>query len=307
MTGSLTYTFTPDQSGERLDKLLADLFPEQSRAQWQRHIKEGNVRLNGRSVKASYRIEGDEQLTANLPPVQETDLQAEAIPLDIRYEDGDMIVVNKAAGMVVHPAAGHDSGTLVNAILAHCPDIEGIGGERRPGIVHRLDKETSGLMVVAKNERALRHLQNQFRRRTVHKQYLALVEGQIQPSEALVDAPIGRDPRQRKRMAVIPPNSSATAREAQTQYRAQQYFDEYTLVACQPHTGRTHQIRVHMAYIGFPLVGDKVYGRRRQTLPIKRHFLHAAELGLQRPSDDQPLHLQAELPDDLQQIIELIR
>jgi 23S rRNA pseudouridine1911/1915/1917 synthase len=307
MTGSLTYTFTPDQSGERLDKLLADLFPEQSRAQWQRHIKEGNVRLNGRSVKASYRIEGDEQLTANLPPVQETDLQAEAIPLDIRYEDDDMIVVNKAAGMVVHPAAGHDTGTLVNAILAHCPDIEGISGERRPGIVHRLDKETSGLMVVAKNERALRHLQNQFRRRTVHKQYLALVEGQIQPSEALVDAPIGRDPRQRKRMAVIPPNSSTTAREAQTKYRAQQYFDEYTLVACQPHTGRTHQIRVHMAYIGFPLVGDKVYGRRRQTLSLKRHFLHAAELGLQRPSDDQPLHLQAELPDDLQQIIELIQ
>jgi 23S rRNA pseudouridine1911/1915/1917 synthase len=307
MTGSLTYTFTPDQSGERLDKLLADLFPEQSRAQWQRHIKEGNVRLNGRSVKASYRIEGDEQLTANLPPVQETDLQAEAIPLDIRYEDDDMIVVNKAAGMVVHPAAGHDTGTLVNAILAHCPDIEGISGERRPGIVHRLDKETSGLMVVAKNERALRHLQNQFRRRTVHKQYLALVEGQIQPSEALVDAPIGRDPRQRKRMAVIPPNSSATAREAQTQYRAQQYFDEYTLVACQPHTGRTHQIRVHMAYIGFPLVGDKVYGRRRQTLPLKRHFLHAAELGLKRPSDDQPLLLHAELPEDLRQIIELIQ
>jgi 23S rRNA pseudouridine1911/1915/1917 synthase len=307
MTGSLTYTFTPDQSGERLDKLLADLFPEQSRAQWQRHIKEGTVRLNGRSVKASYRIEGDEQLTANLPPFQETDLQAEAIPLDIRYEDEDMIVVNKAAGMVVHPAAGHDRGTLVNAILAHCPDIEGISGERRPGIVHRLDKETSGLMVVAKNERALRHLQNQFRRRTVHKQYMALVEGQIQPSEALVDAPIGRDPRQRKRMAVIPPNSSATAREAQTHYRAQQYFDEYTLVACQPHTGRTHQIRVHMAFIGFPLVGDKVYGRRRQALPLKRHFLHAAELGLKRPSDDQPLLLHAELPEDLRQIIELIQ
>jgi 23S rRNA pseudouridine1911/1915/1917 synthase len=307
MTGSLSYTFTPDQSGERLDKLLADLFPEQSRAQWQRHIKEGNVRLNGRSVKASYRIEGDEQLTANLPPFQETDLQAEAIPLDIRYEDEDMIVVNKAAGMVVHPAAGHDRGTLVNAILAHCPDIEGISGERRPGIVHRLDKETSGLMVVAKNERALRHLQNQFRRRTVHKQYMALVEGQIQPSEALVDAPIGRDPRQRKRMAVIPPNSSATAREAQTHYRAQQYFDEYTLVACQPHTGRTHQIRVHMAFIGFPLVGDKVYGRRRQALPLKRHFLHAAELGLKRPSDDQPLLLHAELPEDLRQIIELIQ
>ncbi len=307
MTDSLTYTFTPDQSGERLDKLLADLFPEQSRAQWQRHIKEGSVHLNGQPVKASYRIEGDEQLTAVLPPVQETDLQAEAIPLDIRYEDGDMIVVNKAAGMVVHPAVGHESGTLVNAILAHCADIEGIGGERRPGIVHRLDKETSGLIVVAKNERALRQLQNQFRRRTVHKQYLALVEGQIQPAEALIDAPIGRDPRQRKRMAVIPPHSSATARAAQTEYRAQQYFDAHTLVACRPRTGRTHQIRVHMAYVGYPLVGDKVYGRRRQTLPIKRHFLHAAELGLKRPSDGQAIRLQAELPEDLQQIVAMLR
>ena len=307
MTDSLTYTFTPDQSGERLDKLLADLFPEQSRAQWQRHIKEGSVHLNGQPVKASYRIEGDEQLTAVLPPVQETDLQAEAIPLDIRYEDGDMIVVNKAAGMVVHPAVGHESGTLVNAILAHCADIEGIGGERRPGIVHRLDKETSGLIVVAKNERALRQLQNQFRRRTVHKQYLALVEGQIQPAEALIDAPIGRDPRQRKRMAVIPPHSSATARAAQTEYRAQQYFDAHTLVACRPRTGRTHQIRVHMAYVGYPLVGDKVYGRRRQTLPIKRHFLHAAELVLKRPSDGQAIRLQAELPEDLQQIVAMLR
>lgn len=303
MERTLTHTFTSDQSGERLDKALADLFPDHSRAQWQRHIKEGNVLLDKQPVKASYRIEGGDQLVAHLPPVQETDLAAEAIPLDIRYEDEEMLVVNKAAGMVVHPAAGHDSGTLVNAILAHCPDIEGIGGERRPGIVHRLDKDTSGLIVVAKNERALRHLQNQFRRRTVHKQYLALVEGQIQPGEALIDAPIGRDPKQRKRMAIIPPNSSATARQAQTHYQAQQYFDEHTLVTCQLHTGRTHQIRVHLAYVGYPLVGDKVYGRRRQSLPIKRHFLHAAELGLKRPSDDEPLFLQAELPHELQAII----
>jgi 23S rRNA pseudouridine1911/1915/1917 synthase len=307
MDDTLTYTFTPTQSGERLDKILADLFPEHSRSQWQRLIKEGAVWLDGQPVKASYRIEGGEHLTADLPPIQETNLQAEAIPLDIRYEDGDMVVVNKVAGMVVHPAAGHDSGTLVNAILAHCPDIEDIGGERRPGIVHRLDKETSGLVVVAKNERALRYLQNQFRRRTVHKQYLALVEGQIQPGEALIDAPIGRDPRQRKRMTVIPPNSSATAREARTHYRVQQYFDDFTLIVCRTHTGRTHQIRVHMAYAGYPLVGDKVYGRRRQALPVKRHFLHAAELGLKRPSDDQYLHIQAELPDDLQQIIQLLQ
>ncbi|MFO7538725.1 MAG: RluA family pseudouridine synthase [Chloroflexota bacterium] len=306
MERTLTHTFTSDQSGERLDKALADLFPDHSRAQWQRHIKEGSVLLDEQPVKGSYRIEGGEQLVAHLPPVQETNLAAEAIPLDIRYEDEEMLVVNKAAGMVVHPAAGHDSGTLVNAILAHCPDIEGIGGERRPGIVHRLDKDTSGLIVVAKNERALRHLQNQFRRRTVHKQYLALVEGQIQPGEALIDAPIGRDPKQRKRMAIIPTNSSATAREAQTHYRAQQYFDEHTLVTCQLRTGRTHQIRVHMAYVGYPLVGDTVYGRRRQSLPIKRHFLHAAELGLKRPSDDEPLFLQIELPADLQAIIKLL-
>ena len=306
MTQSLTHTITSDQSGERLDKALAELFPDHSRAQWQRLIKEEVVQINGQPAKASYRLEGGDQITAVLPPVQETDLIAEAIPLDIRYEDEDMIVVNKAAGMVVHPAAGHDGGTLVNAILAHCPHIEGIGGERRPGIVHRLDKETSGLIVVAKNERALRYLQDQFRQRTVHKQYLALVEGQIQPSEALIDAPIGRDPKQRKRMAIIPPNSSATAREAQTYYQSRQYFEEHTLVACQPRTGRTHQIRVHMAYIGYPLVGDKVYGRRRQTLPLKRHFLHAAELGLKRPSDNEALLLQAELPPDLQKIVETL-
>jgi 23S rRNA pseudouridine1911/1915/1917 synthase len=214
-----------------------------------------------------------------------------------------MLVINKPAGMVVHPAMGHSSGTLVNAILAHCPDLPGIGGEKRPGIVHRLDKETSGLIVVAKNELALRHLQAQFKDRTVGKQYLALVEGQVQPPTALIDAPLGRDPRQRKKMAVIPFGSSARSRAAQTQYDTITAYDDYTLLRCELFTGRTHQIRVHLAYIGFPIVGDKVYGRRKSNIRLGRHFLHAAVLRVRRPSDNEELTLHAELPPELDAVL----
>ena len=183
-----------------------------------------------------------------------------------------------------------------------------MGGERRPGIVHRLDKETSGLIVVAKNDKALRYLQKQFKQRSVHKVYLALVEDRVQPNEALIDAPIGRDPDNRKRMAVIPPGSAANARSAQTYFKAEQFYPDqgggFTLVRCEPRTGRTHQIRVHMAYIGHPLVGDKIYGRRRQRIPLARHFLHATELGIKRPSDHRPLTIQADLCPDLQTVID---
>jgi 23S rRNA pseudouridine1911/1915/1917 synthase len=277
--------------------------PELSRAQWQQLIKEGLVTLDGRPIKASLRLEGGEQIVATLPDVAETELIAEAIPLDIRYEDKDLLLINKPAGMVVHPAAGHNQGTVVNAILAHCPDLEGIGGEKRPGIVHRLDKETSGLILVAKNDQALRHLQAQFKTRRVDKVYVALVEGQIQPPAALIDAPIGRDLRQRKKMSVIT-NPSARARAAQTSYKTLTSYHDYTLLECRPHTGRTHQIRVHLAYIGYPIAGDTVYGRRKQRLPLKRHFLHAAELTFRRPSDNQELTFRAELPPELQAILQ---
>ena len=294
---------TLEAPGDRLDKALAAALPELSRTHIQQLIKDGKILLEGRPVKASLRLEGGEKLIVTLPEVVETELLPEAISLDIRYEDDDCILINKPAGMVVHPSAGHESGTLVNAILAHCPDIRGIGGERRPGIVHRLDKETSGLIIVAKNDQALHHLQDQFKSRTIQKTYLALVEGQIQPPSAIIDAPIGRDERKRKKMSVIS-NKSSRSREAQTQYSTILNFDEFTLLKCSPKTGRTHQIRVHLAFAGYPIVGDKVYGLRKQRIPIKRHFLHAAELTFRRPSDNQELTISAELPPALQAVID---
>ncbi|HEX6385887.1 MAG TPA: RluA family pseudouridine synthase [Anaerolineae bacterium] len=295
---------TLDAPGERLDRALVAAMPDLSRAQWQRLIKEGQVTLAGEPVKASLRLEGGECIVAVIPEVEETELLPEAIPLDVRYEDEDILLINKPAGMVVHPAAGHERGTLVNAVLAHCPDLEGVGGEKRPGIVHRLDKDTSGLILVAKNERALRHLQAQFKARTVGKVYVALVEGQIQPPAALIDAPIGRDPRQRKKMSVILSRTgSIRARPAQTRYRTITVYDDFTLIECELHTGRTHQIRVHLAYIGYPIVGDTVYGRRKQRIPLKRHFLHAAELTFKRPSDNQEVTFRTELPPELQGVL----
>ncbi len=289
--------------GERLDKALTAAMPDLSRMQWQRLIKEGRVLVDGRSAKSNHRITGSELVTADIPEAVESELLPEAIPLDIRYEDSDILIVNKPAGMVVHPGTGHESGTLVNALLAHCTDLAGIGSTKRPGIVHRLDKDTSGLLVVAKNDMAQHALQEQFKNRTVGKKYIALVHGQLQPETALIDAPIGRDPKQRKKMSVITPGGprarSARARSAQTQIQALIYYDEYTLVECGLHTGRTHQIRVHLAYIGFPIVGDTVYGRRKQPFPLKRHFLHAAELTIRRPSDQEELTLTAELPPEL--------
>jgi 23S rRNA pseudouridine1911/1915/1917 synthase len=298
---------TLEATGERLDRALTDLLPDLSRMQWQRLIREGMVTVNGERAKASYRIIGGEKLLATIPDVVKAEVTAETIPLDIRYEDRDLIVVNKPPGMVVHPSLGHAGGTLVNALLAHCPDLEGVGGERRPGIVHRLDKDTSGLIIAAKHDHALWYLQNQFKQRTVSKVYKALVNGSLQPPEALIDAPIGRDPRHRKKMAVVTGSSGRSdARPAQTSYRAVQCYEGYTFVECRPHTGRKHQIRVHMAYIGFPVAGDSLYGHRKNRLGLKRHFLHAAELTFRRPSDGEELHLAAELPDDLAAVLKTL-
>ena len=300
---------TLNYPGERLDKALTMAMPQLSRMQWRRLIDEGMVKLGERPLtKPSLKLEGGEQVVATLPEVQPTDLLPEDIPLDIRYEDGDMIVINKPADMVVHPGTGHYSGTLANAVLFHCPDLKGVGGEMRPGIVHRLDKGTSGLIVVAKHDQALWHLQKQFKKRTVRKKYLALVEGQLQPPAALIDVPIGRDPTQRKKMAVIRPHPthSLHARPAQTQYRTMTAYDDFTFIECDLFTGRTHQIRVHLAYIKHPVVGDSIYGRRKRKFDLKRHFLHATELVLKRPSDEQELTFHAELPPELQAILDLL-
>lgn len=296
--------------GERLDKALSAAMPEISRMQWQRLIKDERVLVDGKSAKPSQRLRGNEQIFANIPEAIESDLEPEDIALDILYEDSDILIVNKPAGMVVHPGTGHESGTLVNALLAHCSDLSGIGDTKRPGIVHRLDKDTSGLLVVAKNDMAQIALQDQFKERTVGKKYLALVHGQIQPTTALIDAPIGRDPKQRKKMSVIAPGShrasSARARTAQTRYRLLTAYDDYSLVECNLYTGRTHQIRVHLAYVGYPIVGDTVYGRRKKTLSLKRHFLHAAELTIKRPSDQKELTFSAGLPPELNAILDTL-
>jgi 23S rRNA pseudouridine1911/1915/1917 synthase len=290
-------------AGTRLDKALADVHPELSRQQWQLLIKEEQVLINDKTAKSSYKVSGDENVVAFIPDVVITDLVAEDIPLDIRYEDNDLLVINKPAGMVVHPAIGHQEGTLVNAVLFHVPDLAGIGGEMRPGIVHRLDMDTSGLMIVAKNDHALRYLQDQFKQRTVRKIYTALVEGHIKPEQAIIDAPIGRNPRKRKMMSVIPPGTSAQSKEARTTYELLGTYDDFSLVRCLLHSGRKHQIRVHLAYIGYPIVGDAVYGHRKQHVLKDRHFLHSTELGFRRPSDDEWVQVSAELPPELQSLL----
>jgi 23S rRNA pseudouridine1911/1915/1917 synthase len=232
-------------------------------------------------------------------------LVAEDIPLDIIFENDELIVVNKPAGMVVHPAAGHAGGTLVNAVLGHEPDMEGIGGEERPGLVHRLDKDTSGLIVLAKNERAHRWLQDQFRDRKVEKIYLALVDGKPPTPTGRVEAPIGRDPSHRKKMAIV---QNGKGREAVSEYRTLETFGKHTLLEFHPHTGRTHQIRLHCAFLGCPIVADPIYGHRHSSLPeLKRHFLHAWQLKITLPGQKQPQVFEAPLPDELQRALEQLR
>lgn len=293
-----------DQSGERLDRWLARQLPDRSRAEVQRWIHDARVTVNGVVSKASYRVVRDDQVAVDVPAPVVTTVRAEEIPLDIVYEDNNLLVIDKAAGQVVHPAPGHSTGTLVNAILHHVPDLAGVGGELRPGIVHRLDKDTSGLLLVAKNDQTHRNLQQQFKARAVHKVYLALLEGILTPRQGTIDAPIGRDPRQRQQMAVIVQPGSKQARPATTRYQVQTYFEGYTLVEAEPLTGRTHQIRVHFQFIGFPLVGDRVYGHRKQRVACPRQFLHAQRLSFQLPGSGEYIEFFSPLPADLQAILE---
>lgn len=289
-----------DAGGERLDRYVSDHLPDLSRAAVQRLIEEGNIRVDGRDRKASYRVQAGEAITVRIPPPEPVAVRAEAIPLDIVYEDDNVVVVNKPAGMVVHPAAGHSAGTLVNAMLAHTS--LNVGGEARPGIVHRLDSETSGLIIVAKNDAAMRNLQAQFKARRVHKTYLALVEGQITPPRGKIEAPIGRDPKHRQRMAVVT-GAHIKSREAVTNYRTIANLGDYTLVEAEPQTGRTHQIRVHFAFMGFPVVGDSLYGtRKKNRLGLERQFLHAWKLALTLP-DGRAVSFTAPLPVDLYTVL----
>lgn len=298
-----TFTFVTNRPGERLDRVLSELLSDLSRAHIQRLIKKGEITVKGATVvKPSTRLEGGETITINIPPVEPQPLLAERIPLDIIYQDDEVVVVNKPAGMVVHPAIGHSSGTLVNALLAHVPQLALVGGTRRPGIVHRLDKDTSGLIVVALTETTRLAIKAQFQERTVRKSYLALVEGVLSPPEGIVDAPVGRSKHRRKRMAV-----TQGGREAQTEYHTLEAYDAHTLVMAFPKTGRTHQIRVHFAFLGHPLVGDQVYGRRKQTVPLKRQFLHAQHLTFTLPASGRELALTAPLPGDLTHVLNWLK
>jgi 23S rRNA pseudouridine1911/1915/1917 synthase len=294
----ITLTVDSGESG-RLDRFVAARLGDLSRTTVQRLIEDGFITRNGLPCRASDQIGTGDLIVVRIPPPVLTELSAEDIPLTIIYEDDDIVVIDKPAGLVVHPAAGHDGGTLVNALLGHVPDLEGIGGEIRPGIVHRLDKDTSGLIVVAKNDRALQFLQQQFKSRTVKKTYIALVEGIVEPRAGIIDAPVGRSKNHRKKMAVV-----SNGRSARTRYRVMSIYrdPDLTLVEAYPETGRTHQIRVHFAWLHHPLVGDTVYGRRHPLVPLERHFLHAASLSFTLPYGEMRTFT-SNLPDDLQSVL----
>lgn len=292
----------PGPGNERLDKVLVAHLPDFSRSRLQALIKDGRVNVAGSVVfKTGLVVEAGQQVQVEIPLPETTDLKPEAIPLDVVFENDDLMVINKPAGMVVHPSAGHFTGTLVHAALAHAPDLEGVGGEQRPGIVHRLDKETSGLILIAKNDKAHRWLQDQFRLRHVKKVYLALVDGAPPTPEGRIEAAIARDPSHRKRMAVVAPGRG---RDSVTEYQTVESFPFHTLIEAHPLTGRTHQIRLHMAFLGTPIVGDAVYGHRKATISIERHFLHAAQLTIQLPGETVPRTFEAPLPLELNKILE---
>jgi 23S rRNA pseudouridine1911/1915/1917 synthase len=290
---------------ERLDVFLTACLPEFSRSRIQGLIRDGSVCVGGEPVTKTGRdLETGEHVEIRIPAPVPSGLVAENIQLDIIFENGDLLVVNKPAGMVVHPSPGHDSGTLVHAVLGHVPELEGIGGEERPGIVHRLDKETSGLIVIAKNEQAHRWLQDQFRNRTVEKIYLALVDGKPPTPSGRVEAPIGRNSTHRKLMSVVPLEKG---RAAVSEYKTLESFPEHTLLEVHPLTGRTHQIRVHMAFLRCPVVGDGVYGKKKSTVHLNRHFLHARKLKIILPGEKTPRVFEAPLPNELDSVLKVLR
>ncbi len=288
---------------KRVDQFVRELAEDWSRTQIQTWIKEGRIVVNDRPVKANYKVEPGDHIRASII-IEQIDIKPEDIPLDILYEDRDIIVINKRRGIVVHPAPGHYTNTIVNGLLYHYPELEEAFHDRiRPGIVHRLDKDTSGVLVVAKNEAAKTALVNQLKSREVIRVYKAIVHGVIEHDYGTIDAPIGRDPKDRQKMAVTDHHS----REAVTHFSVLERFKQYTYVECKLETGRTHQIRVHMKYIGHPLVGDPKYGPRKQTVPIDGQALHAAALGFKHPSTGKDVYFEAPLPEDFETVLDHLR
>ncbi len=306
----MSRTFAPDIDGMRLDRALAATYPEHSRSFVARLIEDGRVSIDGRIVtKPSLRVSAGASVDVAVPPPAAATAISQDIPLAVLFEDNDLVVVDKPAGLVVHPAAGHSDGTLVNALLFHVRDLSGVGGELRPGIVHRLDKDTSGVMVIAKNDEAHRALTAAWNSDRVRKEYLAIVYGTPSPARGTIDAPVGRDPRERKRMAVVP-----GGRAAITEYEVVEPLRYVSLVRCRLRTGRTHQIRVHMKHIGHPIVGDPVYsGPQWRGIPEKRvqkaiaglhrQALHAARISFPHPRSGLVVTFEADLPRDLDVLV----
>ena len=286
--------------GTRIDRFLSENCVDISRSQIQKLILAGNVTVDGDVTTSSSKVRVGQKLVVEIPDPSPSDLVPEDIPIDIVHEDSDLLVVNKAAGMIVHPAPGHRSQTLANAVLSHCPDLRGIGNKIRPGIVHRLDKNTSGLIVVAKNHIAHTRLSSQFKNRQFKKSYLAMVNGRVLPLEATINGPIGRDSRNRKRMSIV-----EGGRDSTTEYKVLKNYGKYTLLNVSPVTGRTHQIRVHMASVGYPLVGDELYGKAHKALA--RQFLHAQTINFIHPSTKQVVGFSSELPQDLREFVDYAR
>lgn len=300
----ISQEFTAEETGVRLDKFLAEKLPEFSRSYIQKLIQGGNVTVNQKTVKSNYKISSGEFVQIHVPEPEEPDILPEDIALDILYEDDDILIINKPKGMVVHPAPGHYSGTLVNAIMYHCKEnLSGINGVLRPGIVHRIDMNTTGSLLICKNDRAHRILAEQLKEHSITRKYHAIVYGNFKEDEGTVNAPIGRHPTDRKKMSTKAPNG----RRAITHYRVLERFGDFTYIECQLETGRTHQIRVHMASIGHAILGDDVYGPAKSPYNLNGQTLHAKILGIRHPSTEEYMEFDAPLPEYFQELLERLR
>ncbi|EJR51458.1 MULTISPECIES: RluA family pseudouridine synthase [Bacillus] len=301
MSEVVQVTVAEEQKNERIDKFVAGINNEWSRTQVQQWIKDDVVTVNGKAVKGNYKVRENDEITVTIPEPEELDIQPEDMNLEIYYEDADVLVVNKPRGMVVHPAPGHTSGTLVNGLMHHCTDLSGINGVMRPGIVHRIDKDTSGLLMVAKNDMAHESLVNQLVAKTVTRRYKAIVHGVIPHDKGTIDAPIARDKKERQSMTV-----DENGKHAVTHFQVLERFKDFTLVECRLETGRTHQIRVHMKYIGYPLAGDPKYGPKK-TLDMNGQALHAGILGFDHPRTGEYIQFEAPIPEVFEEALNILR
>ena len=300
----IVFEITPEMEGERIDKCISNYIESLSRSYIQKIIKDGKAYVNDAPVKSNYKVRVDDKVQFMIPDCEEPDIPPQDIPLDIIYEDKDVLIVNKPKNMVVHPAPGHYEGTLVNAIMFHCHnDLSGINGVLRPGIVHRIDKDTTGSLIICKNDEAHRKIAGQLKEHSITRKYRAIVYGRIADDEGTINAPIGRHPTDRKKMAI----NERNGKPAITHYKVLERFDKYTYIECQLETGRTHQIRVHMTSIGHPLLGDKVYGNAKCPFKLEGQTLHAMTIGFVHPSTNQYVEYEAPLPEYFEKLLQILR